>query len=83
MGYNVDIIIRYNNINSMEKFEPKDLIRIFHSILINLEKYNFNKNLDYIIILYYIQHTKITKKILLYKSLGFFSNPKSLFIVHV
>ena len=80
LGYNVDIIIRYNNTNSMEKFKPKDLIRIFQFNVNQLRGRKFQLKKKFRLYNYSLLHT--TEKNKLYKRLGFFSNPKSLFIVH-
>ena len=84
LGYNVDIIIRYNYINSMEKFEPKDLIRIFQFSANQLRGRQSQLKKKFRLYNYSLLHsTDINKKKnKIYKSLGFFSNRKSLFVVH-
>lgn len=85
LGFNVDIIIRYNRNDSMEKFEPKDKIRIFeykdvkeitdyqNGFKKKVKKYNYSllQSID-----------KGGKNLKLFKDLGYFDNPNSLFVVH-
>lgn len=85
LGYNVDILIRKKNRESMEKFEPKNKIRIFEFTNINqiehfygrlkkkLNKYKYS-------LLHTTDFQEEKKKI--YKNLGYYDNPNSLFIVH-
>ena len=84
LGYKVDIIIRYNYLNSMEKFEPKSDIRIFQYHPIQIKKRKFHLKKKFRLYSYSLLHStdQSPKKKKLYRSLGFFSNPKSLFIVH-
>ena len=84
LGYYVDIIIRYNNLNSMEKFEPKDKIRIFQFYPNQVIRRKFQLKQKFRLYNYSLLHStdKSRKKYKLYKKLGFFSNPKSLFVVH-
>ena len=84
LGYNVDIIIRYNNLDSMEKFEPKNYIRIFqyHPNQLRGRKVKLKKKFRLYNYSLLLTTDKGHKKYKLYKSLGFFSNYKSLFVVH-
>jgi hypothetical protein len=84
LGYKVDIIIRYNYLNSMEKFEPKSDVRIFqyHPNQIKKRKFHLKKKFRLYNYSLLLSTDKCQKKNKLYRSLGFFSNPKSLFIVH-
>ena len=81
LGYHVDIIMRKNKRESMERFEPKNKIRMFEynnikEIKNNLEKYK-KKILLYN---YSLLHTTDINPI--FKELGYYDNPNSLFIIH-
>ena len=85
LGFNADIIIRYNRSDSMERFEPKDKIQIFEykdekelihyqkELKKKFRKYNYSllQSID-----------QIKNKLKIYKKLGYYDNPKSLFVVH-
>ena len=85
IGFNADILIRYNRSDSMEKFEPKDKIRIFEykdeKELIHYQKELKKKFRKYN---YSLLQTidQVKNKLKLFKKLGYFDNPKSLFVVH-
>lgn len=83
LGYNVDIIMRKNFKESMEKFEPKNKIRIFEFKTLtkkdkNIETYRKKlKKYDYLFL-----QTTDKKDSEMYKLLGYYDNPNSLFVVH-
>lgn len=83
LGYNVDVLILPGCEDALDSFEPKDKLRIFN--FDNLDQMTFissdlsDKFLKYD---YALLHTTDPNKKDLIEKLGFFSNPKSLFIAH-
>lgn len=81
LGYHVDIIMRKNKRESMERFEPKNKIRMFEYNNIKEIKYNLEKYKKKILLYNYsLLHTTDIKPI--FKELGYYDNPNSLFIIH-
>lgn len=83
LGYNVDIIIPKGLKESMEKFQPKDNLQIFEyseikEIEANLMKFKHKLNKYKFSFL----ETLDLKHKNLYKKMGYFENPNSLFVIH-
>ena len=83
LGYNVDIILPKCLKESMEKFEPKDNLKIveyseINEIETNLKKFKskINKYKFSFIGTLNSNHFEF------YKKMGYFDNPKILFIIH-
>lgn len=83
LGYSVDILMRSDNEDSMELFEPKEKIRIFSfkkleqiSSVSSQMSDKFSKY-DHVLL-----HTTDPDKKSLIDSLGFFSNTNTFFIAH-
>ena len=83
LGYNVDILMVNGKQECMEKFEPRDKIRIFgfknkQEIDDNYMKYK-KKLKEYKIL--FLQTLNILN-IELYKKIGYYDNPNSFFVIH-
>ena len=85
LGFNVDVIIKKSGIKSLEYFEPMNKIRIFtydHPNELKENKILFKKKFN--MYNYSLLHTISFQKdrVKLFKNLGFYDNPNSLFVLH-
>ena len=84
LGFNVDVIIQKNGVNSLAEFEPKNKIRIFtykSALQIRRKDIFRNKLKMYNYSLLHSTDKQIRRR-RLFRKLGFYANPNSLFIVH-
>ena len=84
LGFNVDLIIQNNGVNSLSHFEPKNKIRIFrYKKALQIKRKNLFKNKLKMYNFSLLHSTdKQKKRIKLFRQLGYYDNPNSIFIVH-